>query len=189
MIKRIIFRTVAFVIIVAGFKFAIDTKRPGSNHTVEQEYHQKMAELSRRYEAIEKEGVAANTTAESRPPGTPGTAQELLAALNKVHQEKERYIADLNALNVPKKFEEAHTTFLAWKKQEQETERKLIDGYAAYNSGKKELASKIDEMLKSSEKVSQQYEEKLSSIAKKSGFDSIEKFFGQKAKSEPAAKP
>jgi hypothetical protein len=187
MIRRIIYRTVAIVLIVAGFKFAWNSKRSGSDLTVEQEYHQKMAELASRYEAIEKKGGAANEKAAKQPVKTAGTATELLNTLSKVHGEKDQYLADLKALDVPKKYEEAHATFLAWKKQEQETEGKLIEGYKAFSTGKRDIANKIDSMIQTSDRISKEYEDKLSGIAKKNGFDSIQKFFTQK--NDPKPKP
>ena len=185
MIKRIIYRTVAIVLIVAGFKFAWNSKRSGSDLTVEQEYHQKMTELSNRYEAIEKEGQVANEKAAKQPVKTPATATELLTTLSKIHAEKDQYLADLQALDVPKKYEEAHATFLAWKKQEQETEGKLIEGYKAFNAGKRDVANKIESMIQTSDRISKEYEDKLSGIAKKNGFDSIQKFLSQKNDQKP----
>lgn len=187
MVKRMIFRTVALVLIIAGFRFAINSKRPNSNLTLEQEYHQKMALLSSRYDAIEKEGEDANAKAVSAPPKSPGSALELLDALSKIHKEKDQYLAELQALDVPKKFEEAHSTFLAWKKQEQEAEGKLIEGYKAFNAGKKDVADRIESMIQSSERISKEYEDKLSGIAKKNGFDSIQKFLH--AESKPSTNP
>lgn len=148
-----------------------------------------MDDLSRRYQAIEKVGEQANNKAANQPAKTPGSAKELLDALTKVHQDKDKYLADLQALDVPKKYEEAHATFLAWKKQEQETEGKLIEGYKAFNAGKKDIADKIDAMVQTSDRISKEYQDKLSGIAKKNGFESVEKFFGQKEKPSSSSKP
>jgi predicted nucleic acid-binding Zn-ribbon protein len=184
MLKRMIYRIVAIVIIVAGFKFAWNSRKPSTNLTPEQEYTQKMTELSSRYEAIEKEGEAANDRAATQPAKTPGSAADLLNALSKVHQEKDQYLADLQSLNVPKKYEEAHATFLAWKKQEQETEGQLIEGYKQFSAGKKDVEAKIDSMIQAGDRLSKEYEDKLSSIAKKNGFDSFQKFLGQRISSD-----
>lgn len=183
MIKRIIYRTVAIVLMVAGIKLAFfspNPKKPGSNLSPEQAYTQKMSELSARYESLELEVQQANEKAASKTTKTPGSANELITALTNIHNKKNRYLADLQALEVPKKFEEAHKTLLEWRSEEQQVEEKLIKGYAAFSEGKKQVASTIESLLESSEKAGKAYEEKLNSIAKKNGFDSIKKFFGQK---------
>lgn len=176
-----IYRIVAIVIIIAGFKFAWNSRQKTDGVSEEQAYHQKMSDLATRYDLIEREGVAANEKAESQPAKTPGSAAELLNALGKIHRDKDKYLADLQALDVPKKYQEAHETFLAWKKQEQETEAKLIEGYVAFNQGKKDVANKIDSMIEASDRISKEYEQKLSTIAKQNGFDSFQKYFTQPA--------
>ena len=180
MIKRLIVRVVVLALIIGGVRYAISSKKSGNDLTEEQQYSQKMSELSERNNAIEKEVQDANAKAVSQPAKTPGSGKELLDTLTKAYQEKDKYLADLQAIDVPKKYEEAHSTFLAWQKQEHETEGKLIDGYKAYNEGKKEVAATIDLLVESSTKVSKAYESKLADIAKKNGFDSIQKFLSQK---------
>ena len=180
MIKRLIFKIVIVAVIVMGIRYMIGHKKSDVNLTDEQAYSQKMSELSERNNAIEKEVQDANAKAVSQPARTPGSGKELLVTLTKAYQEKDKYLADLQAIDVPKKYEEAHSTFLAWQKQEHETEGKLIDGYKAYNEGKKEVAATIDSLVESSTKVSKAYESKLADIAKKNGFDSIQKFLSQK---------
>lgn len=180
MIKRFIFRFVAIVILIAGFKYACNSKKSTDSATAEHEYTQKMTELTARKEAIEKEVADANAKAAMQPAKTPGSANEMLDALNKAYKEKDQYLAELQNLDVPKKFEEAHSTFLSYQKQEHETEAKLIDGYKAYNAGKKEVAATIDALVQSSEKISKAYEDKLNAIAKKNGFSSIQSYFSQR---------
>ncbi len=182
MIKRLIIRVLILALVIGGVRYAMSSKKSNSNASEEQTYSQKMAELSERSDAIEKEANDANAKAATQPAKTPGSANELLDALNRAYQKKDKYIADLQTMDVPKKYEEAHATFLAWQKQEHETEAKLIEGYKAYNAGKKEVGASIDSMLESSERVSKAYQAKLADIAKKNGFDSIQGFFEQKLK-------
>ncbi len=180
MIKRFIFKIVLVAIVVLGIRYAIGNKKSGENVTDEQAYSQKMGAFSERSNAIEKEVQDVNAKIASQPAKTPGSGKELLDTLTRAYQEKDKYLAELQAIDVPKKYEEAHTTFLAWQKQEHETEGKLIEGYKAYYEGKKEVAASIDSLLESSTKVSKAYESKLADIAKKNGFDSIQKFLNQK---------
>lgn len=180
MIKRLIFRLVLIAMLIAGFKYACNSRKSSDPVAAEHEYTQKMTELTARKEAIEKEVADANAKAAMQPAKTPGSANEMLDALSKAYKEKDQYLAELQSIDVPKKFEEAHSTFLSYQKQEHETEAKLIDGYKAYNAGKKELAASIDSLVQSSEKISKSYEDKLDAIAKKNGFSSIQNFFSQK---------
>ena len=183
--KRFVLRVVAIVIIIAGFKLAFRTpnpNKPGENLTPEQAYSQKMAELSARYDELEKEGQAANLKAESQPAKTKGSADEFLGTLVRIHNEKDKYLADLQAVDVPKKFEEAHKTFVEWRSQEQDSETKLLKGYADFANGKVQVKAQIDSLVNSSEKKSKEFQDQLATYAKKHGFDSIQGFFEQKSR-------
>ena len=181
--KKIILRLVAIVIIVMGIKFAFRTPNPaepGDNLTPEQAYSQKMAELSARYDELEKEGQDANLRAAGQGKKVPGSADELIRTLVRIHNDKDKYLADLQAVHAPEKFEEAHKTFVDWKAHEQDTEAKLLKGYAAVAEGKTQLTKEVEDLLKSSGEKSKEYEDNLTEYAKRHGFDSIQGFFQQK---------
>jgi hypothetical protein len=181
--KRFILRLVAIVIIIAGLKFAFrtpDPKQPGATLSPEQAYSQRMTELTDRYNELEKEGQDANLKASSQSKKSPGSADDFLRTLVRIHNDKDKYVADLQAVDVPKKFEEAHKTFLEWRTQEQVAEAELLKGYAAVAEGKTKMTKEIDALVESSEKKSKEYEDKLSEYAKQHGYDSIQGFFQQK---------
>jgi len=175
-----ILRIVVVVVAIVGIRYLVNTKKAGDAVNQEQQYTQKMSELTSRYQSIEQNVKDVNAKILAQPAKTPGSARELTQALSKAYDEKDKYLADLRALDVPKKYEEAHKTFVEWQKQEHETEGKLLEGYKAYYSGQKQIAGYIDSLLENSDKVSKAYKDKMDAITKSKQLDAFKAFLNQK---------
>ena len=167
-----IFRAVALLIIVAGFKVGVDYTK--NRKAPDAEYLTQMQALSDRFASLEKEGQQTLTTSGKDP-------QVLLDSLAKIQAKKEEYIRDLQALDPPDKYKEFQQTLIEWRVKEHLNEQQLLEGFVQYSKDRSEkTSSKIDDLTKANEDIGKTFEEKTRAIAKKYGFDSVEKFLRQK---------
>ncbi len=168
MFKRGPVIVVAVVIAVLGCLVFMSNTSKGNE--APKTYQQQMKELADTFTKIETEG-------QSSVQGTNGDPTKLLAAMQGVHSRKELYLRKLEAISPPEKFKEIHAALVEWRNKEQENESQMLEGMDEYAKSKsKAVEQKMEILSQDNEAIEKEFEAKTSAIAKKNGFDSVEKF-------------
>ncbi|MBS1700604.1 MAG: hypothetical protein JST12_03005 [Armatimonadetes bacterium] len=173
-VRQTIYRCVGLLIIAAGCKAG--TQITDIKQLNDEQYLQKMEQLSKQYEDIESKGQA-----EIQKIGQSGGADELLKAMRDLYDKKSQYVDSLKAIQPPDKFKEFQNLMVEWRTQEHDNEGQVLDGMAQYQKNQSaEIEARVNKLVSANEAIGKTYEAKLLEYAKKSGFQSIADFLSQK---------